>query len=130
MSTAGRPTYSAATGKRSGLALPTSHSSGKDQIAHTKLKFRQPGQGIGDEVQQRDFRAELEKKEWQHTMAKSKDTAWLAKEEQKVDVPLLLKNQPEIDTEKIKKYDDSDVEVEDSDEDSDFDSSGYASKIL
>lgn len=124
MSTAGRPTYSAASGKRSSLALPTSHSSGKDQIAHTKLKFRQPGQGVAEEIQQRDFRVELEKKEWQYTMAKSKDTAWLVKEEQKVDVPLLLKNQPDIDTEKIKKFDDSDVEVDYSDEDSDFDSSG------
>jgi protein CWC15 len=96
-------------------------TSGKDQTAHTKLKFRQFGQASHEEVNQRDLRSELEQRENKFVLEKDKTTAWLAKEEANIDVPLLLKNQPEMDSKKLQQYDDKDVEV---DSDDDFDSSG------
>ena len=94
--------------------------SGKDLTAHTELKFRQVGQASKTEIAQKDLRHELDQREAKYVLEKSKTTAWLADEETKVDVPLLLKNQPELDVEKLQQYDDKDVEVNDSD---DFDSS-------
>lgn len=120
MSTAGRPTYKSAVGKTPG-AFRSRMTSGKDQTAHTKLKFRQFGQASHEEVNQRDLRSELEQRENKFVLEKDKTTAWLAKEEANIDVPLLLKNQPEMDSEKLQQYDDKDVEV---DSDDDFDSSG------
>jgi hypothetical protein len=79
------------------------------------LKFRQPGQGTTQELKEKDFRRELDTRERKFELEKQKDTAWLAKEEEKVDVPLLLKNQAEIDIEKLQNFDDKDVEIEDSD---------------
>lgn len=98
--------------------------SGKDLTAHTELKFRQVGQASKTEIAQKDLRHELDQREAKYVLEKSKTTAWLADEETKVDVPLLLKNQPELDVEKLQQYDDKDVEVNDSD---DFDSSRCAS---
>lgn len=136
MSTAGRPTYHAAIGHANTSTFRSRHMAGRDQTAHTQLKFRQPGQATTQEIKQKNFRAELEAKENKYLLEKDKTTAWLAKEEEKVDVKLLLKNQPEIDIEKIQsKYDDRDVDVDyeeeedDADVDSakknDFDSSRY-----
>lgn len=121
MSTAGRPTFKSAVGKGPS-SFRSLMTSGKDQTAHTKLKFRQLGQASEQEVSQKNLRYELEQKETKYVLEKDKNTAWLAKEEAKIDVPLLLKNQPELDSERLEKYDDKDAEVEDSD---DFDSSRY-----
>ncbi|KZV68527.1 Cwf15/Cwc15 cell cycle control protein [Peniophora sp. CONT] len=57
MSTAHRPTWDPAQAKdtKGGSRL----MSARDMNAHTKLKFRQPGQTSVDEVKKRDLRAEL-----------------------------------------------------------------------
>lgn len=43
-----------------------------DLPAHTKLKFRQPGQATGEELQRKDLRAELEQKEQQEAAKSGK----------------------------------------------------------
>ncbi|KZO92285.1 Cwf15/Cwc15 cell cycle control protein [Calocera viscosa TUFC12733] len=57
MSTAHRPTWTPAQGKNA--RGNTRQFSARDMAAHTKLKFRQPGQGGTSDVQKRDLRAEL-----------------------------------------------------------------------
>ena len=63
MSTAGRPTYHSKAGGQVYSGIRTAMKSGKDQSAHTKLKFRQFGQSSKEEVSDRDFKAELQSKE-------------------------------------------------------------------
>lgn len=67
MTTAGRPTFDPARGgsqrgEKSLGALSKQYSS-RDLPAHTKLKYRQPGQGTTSDNKLRDFRRELEEKE-------------------------------------------------------------------
>ncbi|GAA6035948.1 hypothetical protein JCM8097_005180 [Rhodosporidiobolus ruineniae] len=57
MSSAHRPTWTPAQGKE-GRNNSKSYSS-RDLASHTKLKFRQPGQGTANEVQRRDLKLEL-----------------------------------------------------------------------
>ncbi|VDC07911.1 unnamed protein product [Peniophora sp. CBMAI 1063] len=57
MSTAHRPTWDPAQAKDTKGASRL--MSARDMNAHTKLKFRQPGQTSVDEVKRRDLRAEL-----------------------------------------------------------------------
>ncbi|KZT55681.1 Cwf15/Cwc15 cell cycle control protein [Calocera cornea HHB12733] len=61
MSTAHRPTWTPAQGKTA--RGNTRQFSARDMAAHTKLKFRQPGQGGAAEVGLRDLRRELEEAE-------------------------------------------------------------------
>ena len=67
MTTAGRPTFDPARGgsqrgEKSLSALSKQYSS-RDLPGHTKLKYRQAGQGTSSDNRQRDFRSELEEKE-------------------------------------------------------------------
>ena len=48
------------------MRAPTQQQSAKDMPSQLTLKERQPGQGTAEELQQRDFRAELEAKERKH----------------------------------------------------------------
>ncbi|KAK7691910.1 hypothetical protein QCA50_005315 [Cerrena zonata] len=57
MSTAHRPTWDPAQAKD--VKGGSRQFSVRDMAAHTKLKFRQPGQTSADEVKKRDLRAEL-----------------------------------------------------------------------
>ncbi|GAA6020221.1 hypothetical protein JCM10207_004377 [Rhodosporidiobolus poonsookiae] len=57
MSSAHRPTWTPAQGKE-GRNNSKSYSS-RDLASHTKLKFRQPGQGTTSEVARRDLKLEL-----------------------------------------------------------------------
>jgi protein CWC15 len=57
MSTAHRPTWDPAQAKD--VKGGSRQFSVRDMAAHTKLKFRQPGQTSTDEVKRRDLRAEL-----------------------------------------------------------------------
>jgi len=61
MSTAHRPTWTPAQGKET--RGNSRQYSARDIAGHTKLKFRQPGQGTKDEIQRRDLRLELERAE-------------------------------------------------------------------
>lgn len=120
MSTAGRPTYSAAIGRVSTSTIRTQLASSKDQVSQTTLKFRQRGQSSEEESKVKNFREELETKEKKYSSATTKDI-WLAKEEEKVDIKLLLAN--DSTTSNQKEYDDSDVSVASS-----TDSDSFASR--
>lgn len=61
MSTAHRPTWTPAQGRET--RGRTQQYSSRDMAAHTRLKFRKPGQGNTDDVARRDLRAELEQAE-------------------------------------------------------------------
>ncbi|XP_030837997.1 protein CWC15 homolog A [Strongylocentrotus purpuratus] len=67
MTTAARPTFNPAkggSGKGEGdLSALSKQYSSRDLPAHTKLKYRQPGQDTGDEIRGRDFRKDLEDRE-------------------------------------------------------------------
>ncbi|GFT47741.1 spliceosome-associated protein CWC15 homolog [Nephila pilipes] len=67
MTTAARPTFEPARGgggrgEKDLSALSKQYSS-RDLPGHTKLKYRQTGQGTSDELKNKDFRRELEEKE-------------------------------------------------------------------
>jgi len=48
------------------IFAPSTAHSAKDQVSHTKMKFRQIGQGAKGELRDRDLKAELELKEAKH----------------------------------------------------------------
>lgn len=121
MTTAARPTYYAAIGKQDYGGFKSRAVCAKDQAAHTTLKYRQPGQSTISEVANTsDLKYELDRKEQEYVSQKNKAITMILQEEKKVDVPLLLKNKPEVDQEVLKKYDDADI---DENSDDGFDSS-------
>lgn len=123
MTTAARPTYHAAIGNTLNYGGFKSRAvCAKDQAAHTKLKFRQFGQATQEELRNVDLKYDLDRKEEEHIVQKNKAIVMILNEEKKVDIPLLLKNKPEVNEEVLKKYDDSDV---DQGSDDGFDSSRY-----
>jgi len=67
MTTAHRPTFHPAqggTGKNEGdLSKLSKQYSSRDMPSHTKVKYRQTGQGSADEIKSKDFRKELEERE-------------------------------------------------------------------
>lgn len=90
MSTAHRPTWAPAKGgeEQGGNRMYTQSRmrSALDQTSHTKLKFRQTGQGANADLAARDLRAELAEKERQ-AAAKAKGIDF--EEERKRDLQLL-----------------------------------------
>ncbi|DBA81707.1 hypothetical protein WJX77_011335 [Trebouxia sp. C0004] len=76
MTTAHRPTWAPAKGGTndeqagSRVFAPSTFFRAKDQVAHTKLKFRQLGQNAADDLNKKDLRAELEDKERKHFRTK------------------------------------------------------------
>ena len=67
MTTAGRPTWSSAKGGKGkwegDLSALSKQYSVRDLPSHTKLKYRQEGQGRPEDLQGKDFKRELEEKE-------------------------------------------------------------------
>ncbi|XP_054283716.1 protein CWC15 homolog [Macrosteles quadrilineatus] len=67
MTTAARPTFEPARGGQGrgekDLSAISKQYSSRDLPGHTKLKFREHGQGTTDELRGRDFRRELEERE-------------------------------------------------------------------
>ncbi|KAJ8916212.1 hypothetical protein NQ315_016351 [Exocentrus adspersus] len=67
MTTAARPTFEPARGgqgrNEKDLSAISRQYSSRDLPGHTKLKYREPGQGTVDETRSRDFRRELEDRE-------------------------------------------------------------------
>jgi uncharacterized protein YeaO (DUF488 family) len=120
MSTAGRATYQAAKGVAQTSTIQSQHLSGKDQTAHTKLKYRQFGQASKEELAQKnkeagDLKNKLEQKEINSILSSNKETKWMVKEEEeKVDVKQLLNEQkPIVSFETIQqKYDDADIDFD------------------
>lgn len=110
MSNASRPTYFPAVGRPDNNGIQTGYSSAKDQTAHTKMKLRQYGQGSQEELKQKreSFKEELATKEKKFLLSKDVSTAWMAKEVQKLDIPLLLKDQPDLQA-IDQEYDDADI---------------------
>ncbi|KAL1491175.1 hypothetical protein ABEB36_011815 [Hypothenemus hampei] len=69
MTTAARPTFEPARGgsgrNEKDLSAISRQYSSRDLPGHTKLKYREHGQGTQEEVRSRDFRRELEERETQ-----------------------------------------------------------------
>lgn len=92
MTTAHRPTWAPAKGGTndeqagSRVFAPSTFFRAKDQVAHTKLKFRQPGQSAADDLNKKDLRAELEDKERKHFRTKGGSDF---EEQRKADLKLL-----------------------------------------
>lgn len=68
MTTAARPTFEPARGGKGkgeggDLSALSKQYSSRDLPAHTRLKYRQEGQGTSEELRSRDFRRELEDRE-------------------------------------------------------------------
>nr|CAG4635843.1 EOG090X0IT3 [Artemia franciscana] len=63
MTTAARPTFDPAKGGKNDLSALSKQYSSRDLPGHTKLKYREPGQGTNEEVRSRDFRRDLEERE-------------------------------------------------------------------
>lgn len=68
MTTAARPTFEPARGGKGkgeggDLSALSKQYSSRDLPGHTKLKYRQEGQGTSDELRGRDFRRDLEERE-------------------------------------------------------------------
>lgn len=67
MTTAARPTFEPARGgggrNEKDLGALSKQYSSRDLPGHTKLKYRQPGQGTSEELKSKDFRRELEERE-------------------------------------------------------------------
>lgn len=121
MSTAGRATYQAAKGTAQVSAIKTAAVSGKDQTAHTKLKFRQFGQASQEELKQKkeQLKHALDEKEYKITLGNSKETKWMVsveEEEKKVNVEEILEKKPvvtQVTFEEIQeKYDDADIDFD------------------
>ncbi|GAA5896260.1 spliceosome-associated CWC15 family protein [Sporobolomyces salmoneus] len=91
MSSAHRPTWAPAQGKE-GRQNSKVYSS-RDLSAHTKLKFRQPGQDSHGEVQRRDLKLELMAAERESEMRKKKGERGLV-----VDKGLLMLEEKERDS--------------------------------
>jgi len=67
MTTAARPTWDAARGgggrDEKNLGVLSKQYSSRDLPSHTKLKYRQTGQGTSQELKSKDFKKELEERE-------------------------------------------------------------------
>ncbi|ODN05448.1 Protein CWC15 A [Orchesella cincta] len=79
MTTAARPTFDPAKGgggrgEKDLSALSRQYSS-RDLPSHTKLKYREPGQGTTDEHKSKDFRREVEDRERQSRRDKEKEAS-------------------------------------------------------
>ena len=59
MSTAARPTYFAAIGRSTHGGVASRHISGKDQTAHTKLKYRVIGQASVSEMKEKNLKVSI-----------------------------------------------------------------------
>jgi protein CWC15 len=132
MSTQHRPTFHPAVGSSSGATGARSyHFSVKDQTAHTRMKYRAPGQASREEMLRRDLAEELERKEMQLLQEKRASLSAVEQEEKKVDAHkvLMLTASAEKPSEEqaphmasaaapptaAKKFDDSDARGSDSD---------------
>lgn len=91
MSTQHRPTFHPAVGASSGSSGARSyHFSVKDQAAHTRMKYRAPGQASREEMMRRDLAEELERKEMQLLQEKRATLSAVEQEEKKVDAHKVL----------------------------------------
>jgi len=72
MTTAGRPTWNPAKGITPDSRFPSKAYSSRDLRSHTTLKWRTQGQNAPEEIQKRDFKAELLEREQRHFIEKDK----------------------------------------------------------
>ncbi|KOB78415.1 Pre-mRNA-splicing factor cwc15 [Operophtera brumata] len=90
MTTAARPTFDPARGGQGrgekDLSAISRQYSSRDLPGHTKLKYREQGQGTTDELRSRDFRKELDDRE--------KDEAERKQEEERIRMENILSGNP------------------------------------
>eukprot|EP00729_Bicosta_minor_P005289 gene5289-29409_t len=128
MTTAHRPTWAPALGgsatREGGLGSLSKQTSVKDQAAHTKLKFRQPGQGgaAAAPIDEEGFKAQLLEREAKHEQKRKADKlgtteeALLEQEQAEKRLKAITAIDPDLDAD-----DDDDGDGSDSDSDSDDD---------
>ncbi|CAL8075238.1 unnamed protein product [Orchesella dallaii] len=79
MTTAARPTFDPAKGGggrgEKDLSAISRQYSSRDLPAHTKLKYREPGQGTTEEHKSKDYRRELDDRERQSRREKEKEAS-------------------------------------------------------
>lgn len=139
MTTAARPTFDPARGNDS--KAPSFQYSARDIASHTKLKFRQPGQGTVDEIGDREqLLQELRQaeKEYYEEKAGGASSSRLIKQEEEQD-PNSEKQRLMAEAERLAKLDkdDSDQESDDDgssssedDDDDDSDDDDNAAELL
>eukprot|EP00761_Pharyngomonas_kirbyi_P013656 gb/GECH01013685.1/.p1 GENE.gb/GECH01013685.1/~~gb/GECH01013685.1/.p1 ORF type:complete len:225 (+),score=100.13 gb/GECH01013685.1/:1-675(+) len=110
MSTAHRPTYQPAKGDADNFK--TAAVSSKDQPSHLTLKERKKGQNSKQELNERDLKFELEKKEQEHFIKKNDN------QEQPTEQLKIESNKPQEQTQndKLQLQPPSDDEIESEDE--------------
>ncbi|CAG0918682.1 unnamed protein product [Notodromas monacha] len=122
MTTAARPTFDPARGGsgkgETDLSALSKQYSSRDLPGHTKLKFRETGQGTVDELRSKDFRRDLEERESKTKRSASRRS--LATEERTE--PSSKKPRTELPIQDV----DADDPIENDDEDSDADSDDEA----
>jgi len=125
MSSAHRPTWDPAQGKDT--RLNTRQYSSRDIASHTKLKFRQPGQGGQEEVARRDLKRDLELAEEEAQAKKRKGPGGHARIEEPKRVAI---TNGEVDDNgaKRRKILEEAVDLDKDDSDSDEDEAGASSK--
>lgn len=78
MTTAARPTFDPARGGQGrgekDLSAISKQYSSRDLPSHTKLKYREHGQGTTDELRSRDFRKDLEEREFDKKKPESRES--------------------------------------------------------
>ena len=111
---AARPTYFAAVGggNQTYGGVRSRQQCAKDQTAHTKLKYRVIGQSSVEEMSSKNLKDQLDESVEKQLKEQNKALGMLEEAETKVDVPLLLKAMPEVDTAILHKYDDADADVD------------------
>ncbi|EFO16563.1 CWC15 protein [Loa loa] len=117
MTTAHRPTFEPArggSGRNEGdLSKLSQQYSSKDMPSHTKLKYRQKGQGHAEDIKSRDFRRELEEKEKNMGRERrSRESGWNVQKKPRLEVSSAPNVQDEDDP-----YDDDVNDNSDEDED-------------
>jgi len=127
MTTAARPTFDSARGgsgrgEKDLSALSKQYSS-RDLTAHTKLKYRETGQGTTDEVRSRDLRKELEEREREATGKSSKQPAVVRRAIEANAKRQKLEQNPDADDPALQDSDRSD------DEDSDDDTAALLAEL-
>uniref|UniRef100_U5EXL8 Putative pre-mrna-splicing factor cwc15 n=1 Tax=Corethrella appendiculata TaxID=1370023 RepID=U5EXL8_9DIPT len=135
MTTAARPTFDPAKGgtgrgEKDLSALSKQYSS-RDLPGHTKLKYRDAGQGTADELQKKNFRDELEKRERESKSSSSSSNS-------KQNVPAIVRRAIEQNSKRQKiesnpsnldADDVADSDNSDSDEDSDDDTAALLAEL-
>eukprot|EP01117_Protostelium_nocturnum_P006162 TRINITY_DN2220_c0_g1_i1.p1 TRINITY_DN2220_c0_g1~~TRINITY_DN2220_c0_g1_i1.p1 ORF type:complete len:231 (-),score=107.87 TRINITY_DN2220_c0_g1_i1:153-845(-) len=111
MSTAGRATYNPAIAKSHKQGGPISQQySSKDILGQTKIKYRQPGQGTKEELQEKNLRRTLEEKEYK-SITREEDEDESSSDEEEAE-----RSKSEVDAKSTEEVGSKNLDADDSDD--------------